>query len=121
MSIKTYHIVFLLTSFFSFGQSVNSATTKSIKANFTTASVKAYQESATLKVEDFYNYLNTVRIDYITKELRDNPQLLKYKIAAISDMCGYSSHGQFTTNFRAKTGISPSQYISFLTKELKSQ
>ena len=57
MRIRTYHIVFLLTSFFSFGQSVTSATTKSIKANFTTASVKAYQESATLKVEDFYNYL----------------------------------------------------------------
>ena len=57
MKIRTYHIVFLLLTFFCFGQSVNSPTTKSIKANFTTASVKAYQESATLKVEDFYNYL----------------------------------------------------------------
>lgn len=105
------------------------------RRTFTSKNFSATQMSALLKTtprnlsyilkkyrnEDFYNYLNTVRIDYITKELRDNPQLLKYKIAAISDMCGYSSHGQFTTNFRAKTGISPSQYISFLTKELKSQ
>ena len=69
--------------------------------------------------EDFYNYLNNIRIDYISQELRDNPKLLHYKIAAISDMCGYSSHSQFATNFKTKTGISPSQYIQFLQKEEK--
>lgn len=69
--------------------------------------------------EDFYNYLNNIRIEYISKELKENPKLLNYKIAAISDMCGYSSHSQFATNFKTKTGISPSQYIQFLRKEEK--
>ena len=69
--------------------------------------------------EDFYNYLNNIRIEYISKELKENPKLLNYKIAAISDMCGYSSHSQFATNFKTKTGISPSQYIQSLRKEEK--
>ena len=69
--------------------------------------------------DDFYNYLNNVRIEYIIKSLRENPKLLNYKIAALAEMCGYNSHSQFTINFKLKTGISPSQYIQFLQKEIK--
>lgn len=71
--------------------------------------------------EDFYSYLNSVRIDYISKELKKNPQLLKYKIAVISEMAGYSSHTQFAINFKAKNGISPSQYINYLKEEKTSE
>ena len=67
--------------------------------------------------EDFYNYLNTMRIDYFTTLLRNNPKYRNYKIAILSEMLGYSSHTQFSINFKNKTGITPSQYISFLEKE----
>lgn len=66
---------------------------------------------------DFYNYINDCRIDFIVRELHDNPQLLQYKIAALSDMCGYSSHSQFTSIFKMKKGMSPSQFINFIQKD----
>ncbi|WP_300674726.1 helix-turn-helix transcriptional regulator [Soonwooa sp.] len=67
--------------------------------------------------EDFYNYINNLRIDYITSEIRSNAVLLNYKITVLSDMCGYNSHSQFATVFKSKTGISPSQFIDFVKKE----
>lgn len=65
---------------------------------------------------DFYNYINTQRINYIAKELHDEPSLLNLKIAAIAEMCGYNSHSQFASIFKSVKGISPSQYISFLNE-----
>ena len=67
--------------------------------------------------QDFNNYMNDLRIDYFTQLLKDNPQYRKYKIAALAEMCGYNSYNQFAVNFKAKTKISPSQYISYLEKE----
>ena len=103
------------------------------KAFFTGQNISAIQLAVMLKIsprnlsyilkkyrgDDFYNYLNNVRIEYIIKSLRENPKLLNYKIAALAEMCGYNSHSQFTINFKLKTGISPSQYIQFLQKEIK--
>ena len=66
---------------------------------------------------DFYNYINTKRIDYIVKALHDDSSLLNLKIAAIAEICGYTSHSQFTSIFKSVKGISPSQYISFLNEE----
>ncbi|MDM1298298.1 helix-turn-helix transcriptional regulator [Empedobacter falsenii] len=68
---------------------------------------------------DFYNYINLQRINYIVKELHDNPALLQYKIAVLSDMCGFNSHSQFTSVFKAIKNISPSQYIKFLSENRK--
>lgn len=70
--------------------------------------------------EDFYNYLNNVRINYFCKILCDNSQYRNYKISVLSEMVGYNSHSQFTINFKNKTGITPSQYIFFLKKESQS-
>lgn len=75
--------------------------------------IKKYRNS------DFYNYINTQRINYIVKELHDNPHLLQYKISVLADMCGYNSHSQFGSIFKSIKNISPSQYISFLTEEQK--
>ncbi len=61
MTIKFYIFGMLLASFFGFSQNVNSDTSKSsvaIKSNFSTEAVKVYQESANLKLDDFYNYLS---------------------------------------------------------------
>lgn len=67
--------------------------------------------------EDFYNYINDCRINYIVEELLSNPILRQYKIAVLSDMCGYNTHSQFASIFKQKKGISPSQYINFLLSD----
>ena len=77
--------------------------------------LKKYRDS------DSYNYINTQRINYIVRELHDKPELLQYKIAVLSDMCGYNSHSQFASIFKAVKDISPSQYISFLSAEAKTK
>lgn len=69
------------------------------------------------RYSDFPNYINDRRINYIIDELNNNPLLLKYKISALSEMCGYTSHSQFTMIFKLKNGVSPSQFIYFLSKE----
>ena len=70
--------------------------------------------------EDFYNYLNVLRINYCIKLLRENPKYRHYKLSAISNKCGYNSYSQFTINFKLKTGISPSKFINFLQDEQKN-
>ncbi len=77
--------------------------------------LKEYRES------DFYHYINNQRINFIVKELYENPSLLNYKISVLSDMCGYASHSQFTSIFKGIKKISPSQYISFLNEENKEK
>ncbi|UGS24787.1 hypothetical protein [Flavobacterium channae] len=57
MSTRSCFFFFMFCTFSVFGQSVNTPASTTIKANFTMASVKAYQESATLKIEDYYQYL----------------------------------------------------------------
>ncbi|SKC10858.1 Helix-turn-helix domain-containing protein [Soonwooa buanensis] len=69
--------------------------------------------------QDFNNYMNDLRIDYFTQLLKDNPQYRKYKIAALAEMCGYNSYNQFAVNFKAKTKISPSQYLTYLEKDFE--
>lgn len=66
---------------------------------------------------DFSNYINDYRINYIINELHNNPQILKYKISALSEMCGYTTHSQFTYIFKLKKGVSPSQFIYYLSKK----
>jgi len=101
------------------------------KNQFTTKGISLAQMAAILKTNtkylsyilkkhrnsDFSNYINDYRINFIINELHSNPQLIQYKIAALAEMCGYTSHSQFANIFKAKKGISPSQFISYLEKK----
>ncbi len=80
-------------------------------SKYLTYILKKYRNS------DFSNYINDCRIDYIINEMNSNPQLLQYKIAALAEKCGYTSHSQFTSIFKSKKGISPSELIYFLKKK----
>ncbi len=62
--------MFLLFTFSLFGQNANTPASTAIKANFTSASVKAYQESATLKIEDYYQYLTLLSNESTTETLK---------------------------------------------------
>lgn len=63
------------------------------------------------KHQDFSTYINTLRIDYIIALLETNPDMLKYKISYLADLCGFASHSRFTITFKRVKGISPSTFI----------
>ena len=103
------------------------------KKLFTTKGISSAQMSVMLKTNtkylsfllkkyrnnDFNNYINDARINYIINELHQNPQILNYKISVLAEMCGYASHSQFSSIFKEKKDISPSKFIDFLQKRAK--
>lgn len=67
--------------------------------------------------KNYNNYINGLRIDFITKKLYEDPQFRKYKIAYLADYSGFSSGTSFTTIFKKETGMTPSYFISQLEKK----
>ncbi|WP_027380691.1 helix-turn-helix domain-containing protein [Chryseobacterium daeguense] len=45
----------------------------------------------TYKKNDFNNYINTLRINYIIRKLKSSPKYRKYKIATLAEESGFSS------------------------------
>lgn len=66
------------------------------------------------KQKDFTRYINDLRIDYIIKSLKEDPEWRKYKISILAEKAGFSSHSKFTNIFKAYTGLSPSTFIQYL-------
>lgn len=73
--------------------------------------VKKYKDT------DFKNYINKLRINYIIHKLNTSEKYRKYKVGALAEECGFSSHSAFATIFKSITGISPSTFISFIEQE----
>ena len=71
MFLRSCIFLFLVGTFSVFGQNANPTASTAIKANFTMASVKAYQESATLKVEDYYHYLTLFSAESTSESLKN--------------------------------------------------
>ncbi|MGG5507144.1 MULTISPECIES: helix-turn-helix domain-containing protein [unclassified Myroides] len=69
------------------------------------------------KHQDFSSYINTLRINYIVELLQANPEMLKYKISYLADLCGFASHSRFTITFKRIKGISPSAFIEQIKKK----
>jgi AraC-like DNA-binding protein len=69
------------------------------------------------KNADFKSYINKLRINYIIHKLNTSEKYRKYKLGALAEECGFSSHSKFTTIFKSITGISPSTFISFIEQE----
>ena len=69
------------------------------------------------KGADFKSYINKLRINYIIHKLNTSTKYRKYKVGALAEECGFSSHSKFTTIFKSITGISPSTFISFIEQE----
>lgn len=60
---------------------------------------------------DFNNYINELRISYITNKLKSDSKYLQYKISYLARESGFTSHTKFTKTFKKLKGISPSAYI----------
>lgn len=69
------------------------------------------------KEKNYNNYINSLRIDYITKKLYENPIYREYKISYLAEACGFSSREVFAVIFKKETGVSPSYFISNLKKD----
>ncbi|SDR04236.1 AraC-type DNA-binding protein [Chryseobacterium soldanellicola] len=71
----------------------------------------------THKDGDFNNYINTLRINYVITNLRNNPLYRKYKLATLAEDAGFSSANKFSLIFKKVTSFSPSTFIKYLNEE----
>ncbi|MEJ5105653.1 AraC family transcriptional regulator [Chryseobacterium sp. MYb328] len=69
------------------------------------------------KGKNYNNYINSLRINYITTKLYENPIYREYKISYLAEACGFSSREVFAVIFKKETGITPSYFISDLKKK----
>ncbi|MBL1409051.1 helix-turn-helix domain-containing protein [Sphingobacterium faecale] len=67
--------------------------------------------------KDFYEYIQTKRIEYIIDQLDKSPELLGFKLSYLAEMCGFTSLSKFSTAFKLVTGTPPSAYVHFIKKD----
>ena len=63
------------------------------------------------KQKDFNTYINDLRIEYIVEKLKSDPEYLSYKVSYLAEISGFSSHSNFSANFRRVMQFSPSEFI----------
>jgi len=63
------------------------------------------------KNSNFNTYINNLRIDYIVDKIKENPEYRKYKVSYLADECGFSSHSLFTTIFKNRMNLSPTEFL----------
>lgn len=72
------------------------------------------------KQKDFSGYINELRVNYIIKQLQDDPVWRKYKISTLADEAGFSSHSKFAAVFKSITGLSPSLFIEYIEEAART-
>lgn len=72
--------------------------------------LKEYRED-----KDFNTYLNDLRIKYILQKLQEDQEFRHYKISYLAKISGFSSHSNFSANFKRVTDLAPSEYIISLS------
>jgi AraC-like DNA-binding protein/Tfp pilus assembly protein PilF len=73
--------------------------------------IKQYRQN------NYNNYINGLRIRYITNMLYENPIYREYKISYLAEASGFSSREVFAVIFKKETGVSPSYFINNLRKD----
>ncbi|WP_426482940.1 tetratricopeptide repeat protein [Chryseobacterium sp. R2ACT005] len=69
------------------------------------------------KGKSYNNYINGLRIGYITNKLYKNPIYREYKVSYLAEQCGFTSREVFAVIFKKETGMTPSYFIGQLKKE----
>lgn len=67
----------------------------------------------------FNSYINGLRIDYITRKLREDPVYREYKIAHLAQQAGFASRQVFLSVFKKFTGVTPSYFIGQLKEGIE--
>ncbi len=71
------------------------------------------------KEMNFNKYLSTLRINYITKLIYDDPKYLRLKIQGLANECGISSRQNFSDLFQEINGIRPTDFIKQRKAEIE--
>ncbi|MGN7757901.1 helix-turn-helix domain-containing protein [Chryseobacterium sp. 22532] len=67
--------------------------------------------------KSFNDYINGLRISYITHKLVEDPRYREYKITYLAEECGFASSQVFVIHFKKITGFTPSYFIGNLKKD----
>lgn len=67
--------------------------------------------------QDFYTYINNLKINYISDLLDKDLEYRQYKISYLAELTGFSSHSKFAEVFKKIKGCSPSEYIQNLNDQ----
>lgn len=59
--------------------------------------------------QNFYDFINTYRVEEVQRRLHD-PQFKNLTILAVAYDCGFNSKSSFNRIFKQKTGLTPSEY-----------
>lgn len=59
--------------------------------------------------QNFYDFINTYRVEEVQRRLLD-PQFKNLTILAVAYDCGFNSKSSFNRIFKQKTGLTPSEY-----------
>ena len=70
-----------------------------------------------LKGKSFSQYINELRIHYLTAELKTDPNLQRLTIAGIAEEAGFNNTESFTNAFKKITGTLPSYYLKALKED----
>lgn len=70
--------------------------------------------------KNFNDYVNGLKINFIVDKIYNHPEYLNYKISYLSEICGFSSQSRFTHIFKQEQGMSPSEFITQLSKKKRS-
>lgn len=66
--------------------------------------------------KSFFDYINNLRVEEF-KRLAALPESSQFTIMSLALDCGFNSKSTFNKNFKKVTGLSPSDYISGLSKD----
>lgn len=64
--------------------------------------------------QNFSNYINSLRVNYIVHKLYNEPRYRDYKISYLAEQCGFATYQVFILAFRKEHGVTPSYFIQNL-------
>lgn len=70
--------------------------------------------------DNFSNYINGLKINYIINKLYEDTIYREYKINYLAEECGFATPRVFLNAFKKETGITPSYFIKELQNEKAS-
>lgn len=69
------------------------------------------------KGSSFSAYINELRIDFLFRQMKNDPEVRKYSVKQIAYYLGYTRPKYFSIIFHKITGLKPSYYIKQLEKQ----
>jgi AraC-like DNA-binding protein/tetratricopeptide (TPR) repeat protein len=72
-----------------------------------------------VKGMNFSKYISTLRINYITRLMYEDPYYLQLKVQGLANECGISSRQNFSDLFQEINGIRPTDFIKQRKRELE--